>query len=342
MEESIKKLNVNRGYIKGTLTRLYTFACNEQDVETSSLETIIAKRDRLVTSFNEYESYNKEILLLNSSDNENIQDIENKYFHCLTVFNAKINLLSSSSKEQKSPEQGSSGISRTKLPNINIPSFAGQYSQYVTFIETFKSVFHNDKALDNIQKLYYLRSFLIGEPYDLIKNLPLIGESYEEALLLLKKRYFNKYRITAEHVNCLLDVEKLPKFASSKNIRDFVSVVRQNLVALKNLDVPVKGWDAILLAILTRKLDSYSARAYQLDRAQDKDPTIEEFLDYMEKRALSLENTSSEHPVQADMKQKPGTAGKSKVALAAATKGPMECLFWPKLTPWYHSGGSKL
>lgn len=325
-DATIKKLNVNRGYIKGTLTRLFSFACNETDVKLSSLEALITKRDKLMDSFKEYEYYNKEILLLNSTDSENVSEAETKYFHCLTILNENIKLLGCSSSKSKCPEGGSSVFSRTKLPTIDIPSFSGQCSQYVTFIEIFKSVIHNDKSLDNIQKLYYLRSFLKGQPYDLIKNLPIVSGSYEEAMHLLDKRYFNKYKIISEHVNSLLELEKMPRYANANDVRNFVSVIRQTLAALKNLEVVVSAWDPILLGILTRKLDLYSARSYHLERDQDMNPTVEQFLDYLDNRALALENTDP-RPEQLEAKrQSASMTAKSKVALAAA-KTPMECIY---------------
>ncbi|KAJ2937563.1 hypothetical protein O0L34_g12960 [Tuta absoluta] len=36
--------------------------------------------------------------------------------------------------------------------------------------------------------------------------------------------------------------------------------------------------------------DAYTSRAYQLERSDESDPTVVEFLQYLEKRALALEN----------------------------------------------------
>lgn len=293
-EDSLKRLNISRGYVKGTITRFFNFASNEENVKISSLEALITKRDKLLSSYKEYEEYNREILALTSVDNEDIAEVENKYFHSLTVINENIKLKSTSAKSTP-PELGSSGISKTKLPNIEIPSFTGKYCEYVAFIEIFRSVIHNDRSLDNVQKLYYLRSFLRDQPYELIKNLPFISESYDEELKILEERYFNKYKIVSDHVNTLLDLEKLPKYPNANDLRKFVSVVRQTLAALKNLDAKVETWGPILLGVLMRKLDLYSSRSYQLERDLDKEPTVEEFLKYIDKRALALENSDLRH-----------------------------------------------
>ncbi|KAI5646283.1 hypothetical protein NE865_01745 [Phthorimaea operculella] len=45
--------------------------------------------------------------------------------------------------------------------------------------------------------------------------------------------------------------------------------------------------------------DTFTARAYQLERDQDEDPTLEEFLKYLERRAVALENTEGRTTQQA-------------------------------------------
>ncbi|XP_052745005.1 uncharacterized protein LOC128199455 isoform X2 [Bicyclus anynana] len=167
---------------------------------------------------------------------------------------------------------------------------------------------HNNSSLDVIQKLYYLRSYLIGEPLDLIKNLPITPESYSEALKLLENRYENKYKIVNEHISHLLDLKCITKSTAS-NLRDFVSCIRQQLAAISIHEPNVIHWSPILLCIFSRKLDSFTTRAYQMDRSSDNKPSLEEFLQYLEKRALALENAEQGH-----------TEGNSRVA-ALATQG---------------------
>ncbi|XP_073943462.1 uncharacterized protein [Choristoneura fumiferana] len=113
--------------------------------------------------------------------------------------------------------------------------------------------------------------------------------------------------------------------------RGYIKVVRQTLAALKNLHAAVEAWDPVLLGILTRKIDAYSSRSFQLERDQKQEPTIEEFLAYMDKRALALENTDT-HPDNAGPgRGQPSSVQsvKSKVALAAAAKTSMECVHCP-------------
>ncbi|XP_073966919.1 uncharacterized protein [Choristoneura fumiferana] len=279
---NLKQLRASRGYAKASITRLYNFINNAQDFDVSGVSILQSKRARIVELFSEYESYNKQILAHDEDDSEDVADIEAKYFQILTVINEAI-------KVKSSPGAEASTAFKAKLPTIHIETFTGKYSEYNPFISLFRAIIHNDRSIDNIQKLYYLKSFLQKEPLDIIKNLPLTIGSYEEALKLLDERYNHSFKIINEHINSLLDLNALFKPTPS-NIRQFVSNIKQCLAALKNLSVNTESWDCIILAILYRKLDAETSRAYQLGRCGTSDPTVAEFLLFLEKRALALEN----------------------------------------------------
>ncbi|XP_047987908.1 uncharacterized protein LOC125227606 isoform X2 [Leguminivora glycinivorella] len=76
--------------------------------------------------------------------------------------------------------------------------------------------------------------------------------------------------------------------------------------------------------------DSYTSRAYQLERDDTKDPTITEFLLYLEKRALALENAE------------PSTSGKSqhKAVVNVTATASTVCNYCPAsgAGPWAAAG----
>ncbi|KAL4709394.1 hypothetical protein ACJJTC_001190 [Scirpophaga incertulas] len=67
--EDLKTINVNRGYVKGIVTRIHNFVSDSVELESSTIASLEAKREKLITSFKEYEEYNKKVLL-NESDTE--------------------------------------------------------------------------------------------------------------------------------------------------------------------------------------------------------------------------------------------------------------------------------
>ncbi|KAI8427248.1 hypothetical protein MSG28_014845 [Choristoneura fumiferana] len=109
------------------------------------------------------------------------------------------------------------------------------------------------------------------------------------------EEYEDKYFEALSTLNSEISIHMKPiSRATSSTLREFISTTRQQLAALANLDTKVIHWDAIILCILSRKLDTFTARAYQLERDCSKDPSVQEFLGYLEKRALALENADQD------------------------------------------------
>ncbi|KAI5633811.1 putative peptidase (DUF1758) domain-containing protein [Phthorimaea operculella] len=298
--EYLEKLIAERSYKKEKLLRLERGLPTAEQLKTYPICRMDIRRDDAISTFNAYEKYCEEILFLDPENSENIGEVETVYYKVLDFYTEQI---AARKPEVQQPQPANQTIKKNaKLPSINIPTFSGKYSDYVNFRSVFNSVIDSDESLDKVQKLHYLRSFLVGEPLDLIKNLPLISQSYDEALKLLEARFYNKFKITSDHIAQLLDLANLGR-PSAANIRDFVASIKQNMVALKNLEAGVEFWDSLLICIFLRKLDPQMARSFQIERDTTDDPDIEEFLAFLEKRALALENAdlvpSSAKPARA-------------------------------------------
>lgn len=281
----IRRVIALRGYAKASLTRLRSFTLDPA-FNQATLESLTVKSERCRQAFKDYIAHSADIAALEpcEKDDRDMEAIESSYYEILSTLNSRMGQLKSDSPATCEND------SKVKLPNINIPSFSGNYSEYKSFQSLFNAMIGNDCNISRVQKLYYLHSFLKGEPLELIKNLPLVEESYPEAIKIINERYDNKIKITFDHISQLLDVPHLNK-CTTANLRNFISVCKQNLAALKNLGEPVQHWDRIIVCILSRKLDSYTNRSFQLERKSDQLPTISELFDFLEKRATALENT---------------------------------------------------
>ncbi|KAI5643914.1 putative peptidase (DUF1758) domain-containing protein [Phthorimaea operculella] len=154
-----------------------------------------------------------------------------------------------------------------------------KYCEEILFLDP-----ENSENIGEVETVYYKVLDFYTEQIAARKQ-----ESYDEALKLLEARFYNKFKITSDHIAQLLDLANLGR-PSAANIRDFVASVKQNLVALKNLGAGVEFWDPLLICIFLRKLDPQMARSFQIERDATDDPDIEEFLAFLEKRALALEN----------------------------------------------------
>lgn len=117
----LKKLVSYRGYVKGGITRL-----SQQSFVADSFESLVAKRDRLIKTFAEYDEYNKLILALDPSDSENYSEIEDKYYSVISTLNIEID--KKQSKVVHEPTvQGND--TKLRLPTIQIDKFTDNYTK---------------------------------------------------------------------------------------------------------------------------------------------------------------------------------------------------------------------
>ncbi|XP_063377639.1 uncharacterized protein LOC134664835 [Cydia fagiglandana] len=282
-EEERRQLVARRGTKKGTLTRLKN---KMEESYINDIEMLKLMVERAQTAFHDYEDLCEKI-----GDEEDPIAVETTFYECVAAMRQRIADLSAPVPTPAVlPAVTPKVSSKIKLPNIQIPSFNGKYTEYRPFIEMFTALVHNNEGFDNIQKFFYLRSFLKAEAFDLIKNLPVIGQSYSEALKILADRYDNKYKIINEHINALFELPMLTK-SSPSALRSLISITKQHLAALKNLDEAIEKWDSILICLLNKKLDPVTNREYHLHRDSSKQPTFNDFLKFVEGRALALENS---------------------------------------------------
>ncbi|XP_072375734.1 uncharacterized protein [Diabrotica undecimpunctata] len=148
--------------------------------------------------------------------------------------------------------------------------------------------------LATIQGVTSMKNNKITVP--LVHNMPqhhaTMNDSYNEALQILNNRYNNETMIINSHIYQVLDIPAMQKGTAS-SLREFISKVKQQIGALKNLNQPVDSWDMLLVCILSRKIDQFTNRSYQIDRDSSSLPSLNGFLKYLENRAMALEATNS-------------------------------------------------
>lgn len=285
-----------RGAAKSSITKIYHF-CEKEDLENTSIELLQVKLSHLINAFTEFKELNIQISALGdeteASRRDSIstfQEYEEKYLVAMALLQGSINRKQEPGSRSPPPDRSSSVCA--KLPKIEIKKFDGKDGEYYPFINLFQSLIHNDKSLSNLQRLYYLRMYLGGEPHDLIKNLTLEDVNYDQALKILSDRYDNVNKVITQHVNCILDINPITK-CTSESLRSFLAQVKQSLSALVSLKQPVHHWDALLVPMLTRKVDQYTVRAYYLEQENFKDEphSLRGFLTFLEKKAVALEAT---------------------------------------------------
>ena len=148
----------------------------EQRIRAAELSDLIdeAKTEILRSSATiyTYERYHKEIEKCWKTFNNNmmlkinITDILHPYFQENT-FQRLRKLYGATTKNLSEKiylaSRAQSTQASTKLPEIKIPFFSGQYEEWTTFQDIFKRVIDSNKNLSQIEKMQYLKTYVKGE-----------------------------------------------------------------------------------------------------------------------------------------------------------------------------------
>ncbi|XP_053611107.1 uncharacterized protein LOC128675613 [Plodia interpunctella] len=183
---------------------------------------------------------------------------------------------------------------KTKLPPISIPQFSGDYNQWMSFRDLFRSLIHDNNRLTKIEKHHYLKSSLSGEAEQLLRNYSLTEANYDDAWRKLNDRYENKRMIVNNILSRFLSQKTLTS-ESAKGIKDLLDTSSQCLTSLTNLNID--SWNAIVVHILVSKLDLESRKLWEQSLENSIEiPTYEDLNSFLEKRFRAMEMVSLSQP----------------------------------------------
>jgi len=90
-----------------------------------------------------------------------------------------------------------------RLPPINLPQFGGNLEEWYSFKDQFETMVHKNKDINNTEKIYYLKTSLVGQAATVISSLSLDATNYTDAWNSVVSRYDNKYLVFQIHMNHL-------------------------------------------------------------------------------------------------------------------------------------------
>lgn len=83
-------------------------------------------------------------------------------------------------------------IAAPNLPSLPLPSFSGQIQDWPLFIECFNNMIHNNKNLNNTDKVYYLIGCMSGTAVNVCAGIPPTGDNYSIIYQALVDKYDDK------------------------------------------------------------------------------------------------------------------------------------------------------
>ncbi|XP_015120040.1 uncharacterized protein LOC107043186 [Diachasma alloeum] len=155
----------------------------------------------------------------------------------------------------------SAGASSSRtLRRIDIPEFAGKYSEWKAFYHIFVSLVHENPKMTKLEKMARLKAPLKGQAEALIKNIGVEASKYPIAWTKLIARYENPRLIMASHLNRILNMEQL-KEKSAAGLLAIVKTTTEALEVLKSLGALTEHWNIIVAYIMRRIIDADTKEA---------------------------------------------------------------------------------
>ncbi|XP_037823160.1 uncharacterized protein LOC119611586, partial [Lucilia sericata] len=215
-----------------------------------------------------------------------------------TTLTSVVNLQSSGMNNSNINNNNSS----IRLPQIEIPDFDGNLSNWIRFRDLFNAMVDARTNLSDVEKLEYLQTKLKGEASSIIKHLTPTNGNYRIAWDIVKKKYDRPDQIKETYIRLLLTQPSV-KNGTLSEIRKFYNNTIECYNALSVLYESVASWDPLLLFLIKEKLDRETITLWYRQQNDIDRQSFKKLLDFLESRVIELE--SLEIPDQSSKFRKP-------------------------------------
>ncbi|XP_029054805.2 uncharacterized protein LOC114882094 [Osmia bicornis bicornis] len=297
--DSLRQLKMKRAQIKSACTKLKnsldattvsSMSLSELNNRKSKLEECWRQFDELQTKFDVYEVAEDSDYVSGERDL-----FEDNYYKLAARLDDLIvaqtnatafNVATNSSENNVAIAEPSD--SRVRLPKIALPTFAGDYEEWYPFYDMFNSLIHLCPSVSAIQKFQYLKASLRGEATDIISSFEISRENYVEAWNILKARYDNKRKIIQNHVKAIYELP-LVKKECAVSLRYLIDGFSKHLRALRALQLLTEHWNALLLHVISAKLDLVSNMEWETSLQTTDLPKLDDMIQFLTRRCQTLE-----------------------------------------------------
>ncbi|XP_075163287.1 uncharacterized protein LOC142235924 [Haematobia irritans] len=187
------------------------------------------------------------------------------------------------------PSRNESFCAAARLPKIDLPTFSGDYLEWIAYRDMFNTLVHQNSSLTKVQKYFYLKSSCTGTPLSMVSEYPAAESSYDMAWDALEKRFHNERKLVEQILKRLFSIP--PSNGTFKNIKFLLDTTRTCLSQLKSLNIDISTWDSILIYLLTQKLDAQTRKEWEQSlKASTSIPPMSEMLIFLETTFRTLES----------------------------------------------------
>ncbi|XP_055910900.1 uncharacterized protein LOC129945266 [Eupeodes corollae] len=215
-----------------------------KDVQTKGL----LKTDELDREFERVSEYEDSAIGVLSRLNSRLQKVRNK-------LNPPTNNTSRSPLNNSSSHNNNSNYS-VKLPKLQLKKFDGNYHEWLSFWEQFRTAVHENGNLTSSDKFSYLESVLTGSAKNVIGGFTASGMCYEAAISLLQEQFGDVERLVDKNMQQLLSLRSVHQRTDAASLRNLYNSITSCCRTLTALQIPTHHYHVMLKTILLRCLPS--------------------------------------------------------------------------------------
>ncbi|XP_066588157.1 uncharacterized protein [Prorops nasuta] len=291
MAERIKLILQKRSALKSQIT-VFGNILDKSNIDISAMKL---RLKRLTELFNNFEELFDELMVMepNPEHQTEFESIQDRFY---SVAGKAENIISSAvstslivnSANSDTRADGSLNMSniekRVKLPQISLPTFNGQYEDWMSFKNAFRSLINSREDLSEIDKLHYLKSALIGEAAKKIAIFSISSANYTKAWEILERSYEVKRILVSKHISSILNAPYLEK-ESSQGLSKLADDMQQNVASLEALGIHVTP--EIAVHVLESKLPKTILMQWESSLSRDEFPSLEKMYEFLYRCAVS-------------------------------------------------------
>ncbi|UYV82061.1 hypothetical protein LAZ67_21000637, partial [Cordylochernes scorpioides] len=179
--------------------------------------------------------------------------------------------------------------SNVNLPKINLPIFNGDSANWLSFREIFNSTINSNQTLTEIQKFQYLNASVKGPAEKLIRGFPISDKNYQQAWDTLCNRFINRGELAFSQINKIFSIRPL-KSISAGSLYEILDVCNEGIRNLSVLGLEKNTLtDLILINFFEKRIGEALRKEWELTLQNEEYPTFENFVNFLEKHARSLQ-----------------------------------------------------
>lgn len=176
-----------------------------------------------------------------------------------------------------------------RLQKIEIPEFSGDPKRWPMFFETFKSLVHNNKNLDNTSKIHYLLGALKGRALDVCAGVLPTAANYIILWETLVGKYQDKRLLADTYFSQMLEFKTAPH-ESAACLNNFLEKFDTSVNAIKQLKIPDLT-DFFIASLALSKLDSQTRKLFEMSKHSEI-PTYQEIVEFVKNQRKALSSLS--------------------------------------------------